>query len=110
MLLFDGIFGVLALGLWMYGIIDVLTTRGDQVRILPKLAWLAVVVLLVVFGAVAWLMFGRPWAREPALVGATRPRMATSPDDDDEFLAALDARVREQRRKQNPESGDPSGA
>ncbi|WP_375498537.1 PLD nuclease N-terminal domain-containing protein [uncultured Jatrophihabitans sp.] len=100
MVLFDGILGVVAFGLWMFCIIDVITTGRDQVRNLPKLGWLAIVILFAAIGAVAWLVFGRPWVREPALVGAARPKTvrASSPDDDDEFLAALDAHVQEQRR------------
>ena len=106
MLLFEGVLGVVVFGVWVFCIIDVLVTRRDQVRNLPKLGWLAIVIVFNAIGAVAWLVFGRPLLREPALVGAARPARlrASSPDDDDEFLAALDARMREQRRR--PEGDD----
>ncbi len=100
MLLFDGFLGVVAFGLWVFSIIDVVTTRRDAVRNLPKLVWLVVVVLFAAIGAVAWLVFGHPWGRERVLVGAarSRPNRASSPDDDEEFLASLDAQVQAQRR------------
>ncbi len=109
MLLFDAVLGVVAIGVWIYCIIDVLTARRDDVRNLPKLGWLAVVILLTAIGAVAWLVFGRPWTRDPVLVGAARPTRlrATSPDDDDEFLAALEARVQEQRRHRDQRDDGP---
>ena len=114
MFLFDGVLGVVAFALWVYCIIDVLTTRRDQVRNLPKLGWLAIVVLFAAIGAAGWLLFGRPWRRQPALVGAPRPTRtrASSPDDDDEFLAALDERVRKQRRERDGDTrpDDPAGA
>lgn len=56
-------------------------------------------VVFAAIGSIAWLVFGRPWRREGALVGARRaPARATSPDDDADFLASLDVQVREQRR------------
>lgn len=100
MLLFDGFLGVVAFGLWVFSIIDVVTTRRDAVRNLPKLVWLALVILFAAIGAVAWLVFGHPWGREKVLIGAARKRTtrSSSPDDDEDFLASLDAQVQEQRR------------
>ena len=100
MLLFDGFLGVVAFAVWVFCVIDVITTPRDQVRTLPKMVWLLVVVLFAAIGAVVWLFLGRPWGRQGVLVGAGRPRAAraTSPDDDEDFLASLDARVQEQRR------------
>lgn len=109
MVLFDGLFGVLMLGLWLFCIIDVITTPTGAVRNLPKLLWLAIVVLLVDLGSIAWLVAGRDWTGTPrsltgrvATRGAGRParnRRPSNPDDDEEFLAGLRARTEEQRRR-----------
>jgi len=40
MLFFDGALGLIFLGLWIFCIIDVITTPDDRCRNLPKVAWL----------------------------------------------------------------------
>ena len=102
MLLFEGGFAVLAFAVWVFCIIDVITTPEGQARNLPKLLWLLLVVLLVDLGSILWLIAGRPWQQRTP-VGAraaarTRAR-PVSPDDDEEFLAGLRARAEEQRRR-----------
>jgi hypothetical protein len=112
MLLFDGALGVIAIGVWIFCIIDVITTPDKQVRNLPKLLWLVIVVLLVDIGSIAWLIAGRPWsektqARRGVATGGDRgwgpatrtPTRASNPDDDEDFLAGLRARAEEQRRR-----------
>ncbi|MDQ2749632.1 MAG: PLD nuclease N-terminal domain-containing protein [Pseudonocardiales bacterium] len=105
MLLFDGALGLIFLGVWIFCIIDVITTPEGQCRNLPKIAWLFIVILLVDIGSLAWLVGGRAWngeSRRP-LAGAPaapgrRPK-ATNPDDDEEFLASLRSRAEEQGRQ-----------
>jgi hypothetical protein len=111
MLLFDGALGVIALGVWIFCIIDVITTPQEQVRNLPKLMWLLIVVLLVDVGSIAWLFAGRPWSAKSPAGRAAAPRdrgwgpatrsaaRASNPDDDEDFLATLRARAEEQRRR-----------
>lgn len=131
MLFFDGAFGFLFVLLWIFCIVDVITTPDGAPRNLPKLAWLIVVILLLDVGSIAWLLAGKPWAslqpngtanraaagrRSPTTyVEAERPRRAipTNPDDDEEFLASLKARAEEQRRRARaadpaPESHKPA--
>jgi hypothetical protein len=102
MVFFDGVLGLVMLGLWIFCIIDVITTPPDRTRNLPKLAWLLLVVLLVDIGSIAWLIAGRNWTAQDGLpVGARRTGRAkpANPDDDEEFLAALRERAEEQRRR-----------
>lgn len=109
MLLFDGGLAVIAFAVWVFCIIDVITTPEDQCRNLPKLLWLLLVILLVDIGSIAWLVAGRTWTPRPADLpdkgnrgrpGAAPARFnGTSPDDDEEFLAGLRARAEEQRRR-----------
>jgi phospholipase D-like protein len=105
MLLFDGLLGLVFLGLWIFCIIDVITTPESQCRNLPKIAWLLIVILLMDIGSIAWLVAGRNWdgaARAPLTKAPARPRGRTgtgNPDDDEEFLASLRTRAEEQRRR-----------
>jgi len=109
MVLFDGVAGLVMLGLWIFCIVDVITTPADRVRNLPKLVWLLLVVLLVDIGSIAWLIAGRSWAPkddQPINAARTRRGKPASPDDDDEFLAVLRARAEEQRRRAREEGTD----
>ena len=80
--------------LFVYCLFDVIGTDRELVRNLPKLAWLALVVIVPVFGSVAWLVLGRPRGAA-ALPGTTTapPRRSSrrpvAPDDDPEFLRRI---------------------
>jgi hypothetical protein len=112
MVFFDGVFGLVLLGLWIFCIVDVITTPDGECRNLPKLLWLLIVILLPDIGSILWLIAGRNWNRRPANLpyrgnrgtgrfgpAATTVRRPTNPDDDEEFLAQLRARAEEQRRR-----------
>jgi hypothetical protein len=119
MLYFDGLGGLILLGLWVFCFIDVLMTPEYAVRNLPKLAWVFIVLLFSLIGSIAWLVAGRPWDRAsaaaPKAAGAARryPEydrpgryVPTNPDDDEEFLAGLRKRAEEQRRRAREQSRD----
>jgi hypothetical protein len=101
-MLFRGAFGLILFGVWLFCVIDVITTPPQRCRNLPKWAWLLIVLLLVEVGAIVWLVAGRVWEpKQPVTTGARRParRATLAPDDDEEYLAGLRARVEEQRRR-----------
>ncbi|RAJ38764.1 phospholipase D-like protein [Kitasatospora sp. SolWspMP-SS2h] len=89
---------VALLALWVWAFIDCLTTPEDEVRHLPKVVWVIVVLLFPLVGSIAWLVAGRDRARRRAsrpsgpaagsrsYGSAGRP---LAPDDDPEFLASL---------------------
>jgi hypothetical protein len=111
MLFFDGAFGLIMLGLWLFCLIDVITTPEEQCRNLPKVLWVIIVLLLADIGSIVWLVAGRNWGPRSAeprprpMPGATRPARPTNPDDDEEFLAGLRARAEEQRRRAREAQG-----
>lgn len=124
MLFFDGGLAMIAFAVWVFCIIDVITTPDGQCRNLPKLVWLLLVIILVDIGSIAWLVAGRNWSPRPADLpykgNRGRPSQAplrfngTDPDDDEEFLAGLRARAEEQRRRareaqQREEEPPPAG-
>jgi energy-coupling factor transporter transmembrane protein EcfT len=79
---------VIPIALTLYSFFDVARTPQEEVRRLPKWAWLLLVLLLFygALGAIAWLALGRP-KREP---GARPGRgKIIPPDDDPDFLRKL---------------------
>ncbi|MEU5213944.1 PLD nuclease N-terminal domain-containing protein [Streptomyces sp. NPDC020742] len=88
---------LLVLALWIYAFIDCLNTPESQVRGLPKVAWVLIILLFgeVLVGPVAWLVAGKQ--RRPAGGGGSTPspwhrnhRTAwVAPDDNPEFLRSL---------------------
>jgi hypothetical protein len=60
MLEIDGIAAVLLLFLWVYSIIDVISTDSVLIRNLPKTMWLMIVFFIPDIGSLVWLLLGRP--------------------------------------------------
>ena len=107
----EGGFLLLLLALDVFCVIDLIQTREDEVRNLPKIAWLLLILLFPPLGSLAWLAAGRP-------LGGPRPRSAyeratphyheydrpgraagLTPESDEEFLRRVRERAEEQRRK-----------
>ncbi|MGW1283569.1 PLD nuclease N-terminal domain-containing protein [Streptomyces sp. NPDC001118] len=88
---------LLVLALWIYAFVDCLNTPEEEVRHLPKVAWVVIILLFgeVLVGPVAWLITGR--RREvpgggsaPAERHRDAPARWVAPDDNPEFLKSLD--------------------
>ena len=100
---------VVILGFALYCVIDLVRSRDDEVRGLPRLVWLILMILLPVVGGVAWLVAGRP--RSPRPAGAAGPPRASGPprvlgpDDDPDFLRGLNRTDRADRGRET-EEGD----
>lgn len=90
---------LLVLALWIYAFVDCLNTPEEEVRHLPKVVWVIIILLFgeVLVGPVAWLITGR--GRRAAAGGfppasfASGPRNTAAnwvaPDDNPEFLKSL---------------------
>lgn len=92
---------VLMTVLAIYSWVEIAMSDGSQVRQLPRWIW-ALLVLIPFFGAITWLVFGRPNGTDPVQVAATKPKprmRQVAPDDDPDFLRSI-------RRTKPPE--DPS--
>nr|WP_297418031.1 PLD nuclease N-terminal domain-containing protein [uncultured Nocardioides sp.] len=95
--------------LWLYCLVDAITSSEGDVRNLPKLGWIFLVLLFPFVGSVAWLVAGRPQRDRPRAYErpATgfpeydRPGRfaATSNESDEEFLRRCRERAEEQRRR-----------
>ena len=60
MLLGDSIVGLVVLLFWIWALFDVIATDSSMCRNLPKPMWVVLVIILPVFGAIIWLLLGRP--------------------------------------------------
>ena len=85
---------LVSVGVTIYALVDCWRSTDDEVRGLPRPAWILLIILIgplgvPPFGAAAYLLFGRPTATLPG------PRRVVAPDDDPDFLRQLD----QQRRK-----------
>lgn len=95
---------LLVLALWIYAFIDCLNTPEQQVRGLPKVVWVIIILLFgeVLIGPVAWLVAGKHRGPVPAggpSGGGSTPSEGhrnrrtefVAPDDNPEFLKSLAA-------------------
>jgi Phospholipase_D-nuclease N-terminal len=74
MLLLGVLAALLAAGLWMYALIDILLTHAADCRRLSKGAWLAIAAFGSVPGAIVWLALGRPYATSGRYIPGRTPR------------------------------------
>ena len=109
MLYGGGALFVVELCLVVYCTLNVITTPEAEVRNLPKLLWLLIVLFVPIVGGIAWLVAGRPQgpARSLPYKGNAgippeydRPGRASAatPEDDEAFLRRLRERAEQQRR------------
>lgn len=118
MLYFDGLLGFVTLGLWIFCLVDVITTDESSCRNMPKGLWLLLVLVVPLVGSIVWLVAGRPQQatraygryerNAPAFPEYDRPGRfaATSPEDDEEFLRKCRERAEAQRKLAREKRGD----
>ncbi|MBL1094207.1 MULTISPECIES: PLD nuclease N-terminal domain-containing protein [Streptomyces] len=90
---------LLVLALWIYAFIDCLNTPESQVRGLPKVVWVIVILLFgeVLIGPIAWLVAGKQRYAVAGGGGSTPSEWHrnhstakwVAPDDNPEFLRSL---------------------
>lgn len=79
---------LLVLALWIYAFVDCLNTPENEVRHMPKVVWVLVILLFgeVLVGPLAWLITGK--VRKAPSAASGSPRWV-APDDNPEFLKSL---------------------
>ncbi|WP_018348139.1 PLD nuclease N-terminal domain-containing protein [Longispora albida] len=115
---------VLDVILLVYAVIDCITTPRDEVRNLPKIFWILLIILFSPIGWIAWFIAGRPRKDGPARPASPQPpSRPLAPDDDPDFLRGLsqrknsddekllkdweaDLRRREEELRKRDENGD----
>ncbi|MDB1087904.1 PLD nuclease N-terminal domain-containing protein [Streptomyces sp. ACA25] len=83
------------LALAIYALVDCISTKKDDIKHLPKVVWIMVIVLAFGIGPLAWILLGRERTfphragapgRSPA---AHRPGGWLAPDDNPDFLKSI---------------------
>jgi len=89
------LFVLLDIALIVVALIDCLSSDESDIRALPKVIWVFLILLFAPIGPIVWFVAGRPqrtaqarntWAPGSGFPEATRPRRPVAPDDDPEFL------------------------
>ncbi|GIG86359.1 PLD nuclease N-terminal domain-containing protein [Plantactinospora endophytica] len=92
------LYALLAIGqliLAVFALISCLSAEDDEIRALPRFAWVLIILFFPLIGSIAWFVAGRPVSAERPVAGG-RPaggrdsRAPLAPDDDPEFLRSLD--------------------
>jgi Phospholipase_D-nuclease N-terminal len=88
----------------MVALISCLSADEGELRALPKIVWVFIILLFPIVGPIAYLIAGRPvatagpprstWRPGNGFPEAERPR-PVAPDDDPEFLRSLRAQQRD---------------
>ncbi|MET8204223.1 PLD nuclease N-terminal domain-containing protein [Micromonospora taraxaci] len=84
-------------------LISCLSAEEGQIRALPRIAWVLIILFFPLIGSIAWFLAGREASSgaRKGLLGGTgsperqRPR-TVAPDDDPEFLRSVQDRAKEQ--------------
>lgn len=102
-------FLVYAIGVWV--IFTVFTTvfavsaKREDVRVLPKAAWIALCLLVPIVGGLLYLTLGRPLPAQDEYRGQGRNAKTVAPDDDPEFLRRLSDRFKDEEDEDGHERG-----
>jgi hypothetical protein len=119
----EGLVGLVTFALWVFCLVEAISTPGERMRNLPKVAWVVIVLLFPLVGSIAWLVAGRPDGRPrkpsayersvPDFPEYDRPGRAAAidPEKDEEFLRQIRERAEEQRKRyeqsRRPKPQDP---
>lgn len=76
----------------------------QEVRLLPKWAWVLLCLFIPFFGGLLYLMVGRPLRTGPAAPKGKKRVIA--PDDDPTFLRDLSKKLRKEDEDENPKDSD----
>jgi len=91
MLLSGALFALFMTGCWLYCLTDAILTPAPECRGLSKSAWVAVIAVTLIGGALAWLIVRRP-VRDQSPLPVAQP--GCLPDDGPGWTDADDAATR----------------
>ncbi|KQZ22211.1 MULTISPECIES: PLDc N-terminal domain-containing protein [Microbacterium] len=122
------LFTILVIALMVGALVDIIKRDDSQVRYLPKMAWIIIVILLPLIGSLLWFAIGREYSeaglRIPRMRASARPTnrrpdpaptpsMPVDTRSTEQQIADLDREIEEWRLRQEierrrREDGDPS--
>jgi hypothetical protein len=94
------LFALADLAVLVIALIDCLASDEYEIRALPKVVWVFIILLFSPIGGIVWFVAGRPqhagvggrkevWQPGAGFPEAARPARQVAPDDDPEFLRNL---------------------
>lgn len=120
------LFTILVIALMVGALVDIIKRDDSQVRYLPKMAWIVIVILLPLIGSLLWFAIGREYSEaglriprvRPAARPASRrpdpaPAMPVDTRSTEQQIEDLDREIEEWRLRQEierrrREDGDPA--
>lgn len=94
------IFSLLVIALMIGALIDIITRDDSQVKYLPKMVWIILVVLLPLIGSILWFALGREYGEGGIAIGRMPQRQAQAPRSAPvmpQYTAPSDVRSTEQQ-------------
>lgn len=95
------VFSLLVIALMVGAMVDIIRREDSQVRFLPKLAWLIIVILLPLIGSLLWFAIGREYSeaglRIPRMRAAGRPARQPGPQPTRQPAPPAETRSTEQQ-------------
>ncbi|MFV0459792.1 MAG: PLD nuclease N-terminal domain-containing protein [Actinomycetales bacterium] len=88
---------IVQLALLVYCLVDCVQADERRIRILPRWAWVLIIIILPIAGGLGWLLAGRPVPGDVDDAGI-RSMGPLGPDDDPDFLNRIDEESERQRR------------
>ena len=85
MLLSGALFALFMTGFWLYCLTDAVLTPAAECRGLPKPAWVVIITVTFIGGAIAWLIMR--WAVRSSSARPLTPTPPWDPDDEGSFLS-----------------------
>lgn len=80
---------LIPLAVTIYALVDAIQTEDPNVKHLPKLVWILLILVFTPIGAIAWFLAGRQRRPRTERGGRNYPRAPRGPDDDPDFLRNL---------------------
>jgi hypothetical protein len=97
MVRFDIIFFVVELALLIFCLVDCISIYDSRIKVLNKIAWVFIIILLPFLGPILWLTIGKDRsANRPA--ERARDARPLAPDDDPDFLRNADQHESQEAR------------
>lgn len=88
---------LLVVALMVFALVDIIRRDDAQVRFLPKLAWIIIVILLPLIGSILWFAIGREYSEAGLRIPRMRAAAPSTAQPDPRPARPVDARSTEEQ-------------